>query len=77
MTQTHFGPQPVFSACMHRRIQVVHKGSRTFSEGEVLDNIQEQVLCLDCLKFLSESEVRTTWRGLRPILENSNLEETQ
>jgi len=59
----HFGPRPVFSSCLHRHIQVIHNGSRTFSEGEVSDTIQELVLCLDCLQTLTEAEVRDTWSG--------------
>ena len=63
MTQSHFGPQPVFAHCLHRHVQLIHNGSMTFSEGEVFDNIQEQVLCLDCLTTLSEADVRTSWTG--------------
>ena len=62
-TQIHFGPQPVFSHCLHRRVQVIHNGSRTFYAGEVFDNIQEQVLCLDCMETLTETEVRETWNA--------------
>ena len=62
-TQIHFGPQPVFSFCLHRHIQVTCNGSRTFSEGEVSDDIQEQVLCLDCFNILTEVEVQETWKG--------------
>ena len=67
--QTHFGPQPVFSDCLHRNIQVIHNGSRTFSEGEVNDDIQEQVLCLDCMQILTETEVKETWnfRSICPL----------
>ena len=60
---THFGPQPVFSSCLHRNIKVVYNGGMSFSEGEVFENIQEQVFCLDCLQTLSEGEVRATWNG--------------
>ena len=63
------GPLPVFSSCLHLHIQVVYNGSRTFSEGEVYDDIQEQVICLDCLKNLTEEEVRTTWLGWIPCKE--------
>ena len=59
----HFGPQPVFSSCLHRHIQVVYNGSRSFSEGEVFDDIQEQVFCLECMQTLTEAEVRATWNG--------------
>ena len=61
--QTHFGPQPVFSSCLHRHIQVIHNGSRTFSEGEINDDIREQVLCLDCFEILTEDDIRATWNG--------------
>ena len=53
----HFGPQPVFSQCLHRHVQVIHSGGMHFCEGQVWDDIQEQVLCLDCLKVLTEAEV--------------------
>ena len=62
-TVTYFGPQPVFSHCLHRHVRVIHNGQRTFSEGEVFDNIQEQVLCLDCMETLTETEVRETWNA--------------
>ena len=56
-------PQPVFSPCLHRRIEVVTKGRMQFSQGEVWDDYQDQVICLDCLCSLNEIEVRETWAG--------------
>jgi hypothetical protein len=58
-----------FSPCMHRQVVVDTSGGRRFVEGEVTDDIMIRVLCLDCGEFLSESEVRGTWRG-----ENRQLE---
>ena len=58
---THYGPQPVFAHCLHRRVRVIHNGQRTFYEGEIFDNIQEQVLRPDRLKRFTEEEVRATW----------------
>ena len=56
-------------------MRVIHNGQRTFYEGEVFDNIQEQVLCLDCLQTLTETEVRETWnaRSATPPLEKDNM----
>ena len=59
----HSGPQPVFSRCLHRHIRVIHHGGMSFSEGEVCDDIQEYVLCLDCFETLSEADIRATWNG--------------
>ena len=58
---SHFGPQPVFSQCMHRRVRVIQNGGMHFSEGQVWDDIEEKVLCLDCLMILTEAEVRASW----------------
>ena len=60
---THYGPQPVFAHCLHRRVRVIYNGQRTFYEGSVNDNIQEEILCLDCLQTLSEAEIRETWNA--------------
>ena len=69
---TFFGPQPVFSGCMHRHIKVIYNGHRTFYGGEVCDNIQEQVLCLDCYEILSETDVRGAWNGYASKLEDKD-----
>ena len=59
----YFGPQPVFSSCMHRHTQVIQNGGFHFTEGQVWDDIQENVLCIDCFKVLSEADVRAAWEG--------------
>ena len=53
----------LYSSCMHRHIQVIASGIRTFYAGEVWDDICEKVVCLDCFSTLSEIEVRETWAG--------------
>ena len=74
IAQTHLGPRPVFSSCPHRSIQVIQTGGMHFSEGQVWDDIKEQVLCLDCLEVLSEADVRSAWTGNNPINETYNME---
>jgi len=49
--------------CSHRHVVAVSTGSRRFSQGEVIDDIQERLQCLDCLEYVSESEVRAAWSG--------------
>lgn len=50
-----------FSPCMHRRVTTEITGSRRFIEGEVFDDIQERLICLDCLEYVTEEEVRAVW----------------
>lgn len=52
-----------FNHCLHRNITVEATGFRSFQEGEVCDNIQERILCLDCLEYLTEAEIRASWSG--------------
>jgi hypothetical protein len=56
-----FSARLIFSPCMHRHVTVETLGGRSFSEGEVFDNIQERLRCLDCLEYLTEAEVRAAW----------------
>jgi hypothetical protein len=51
------------SPCLHRHVVVDTSGGRRFVEGEVTDNILVRVLCLDCMQYLSEAEVRGAWEG--------------
>lgn len=51
----------IYSPCMHRRVVVDASGGRHFTAGEVWDDILVRVLCLDCLEYLSEAEVRAAW----------------
>ena len=53
--------QLILTTCLHRNVQVIHTGSMHFSGGEVWDDIEEKVLCLDCLMILTEAEVRASW----------------
>lgn len=53
------------SPCMHWHVVAVSTGSRRFSQGEVYDDIQDCLLCLDCLEYVSEAEVRVSWSGKR------------
>jgi hypothetical protein len=52
-----------FSPCLHRHIVPVATGGLHFSQGEVWDDIHESLLCLDCMEYFSESEIRTRWKG--------------
>lgn len=54
-TPLHFVP------CMHRRVVVDTTGRRDFSQGEVFDDIQERLLCLECGMYLSEEEILARW----------------
>ena len=53
-----------FLPCMHRHVIAVSTGSRRFSQGEVTDDIQERLQCLDCLEYVTEAEVRAVWNGV-------------
>jgi len=57
---------PIFSPCMHRHVVVVSTGIRRFEAGEVTDDIEEHVECIDCSEYLSELEVRAAWEGNIP-----------
>jgi len=59
-----FSANLLFSPCMHRHVVVVITGSRRFSQGEVTDDIQERLQCLDCLEYVTEAEVRAVWNGV-------------
>jgi hypothetical protein len=50
--------------CLHRHVVVVTTGSRRFIAGEVTDDIEERLLCRDCLEYVSEAEVRAAWNGI-------------
>ena len=52
-----------FSPCLHRHIVTVITGGMHFSEGVVWDDICESILCLDCMEYLTEAEVRARWNG--------------
>lgn len=52
--------------CLHRNVVLDTTGDIHFSGGEVWDNIQEKLLCLDCMEYVTEAEVRSTRRGNSP-----------
>jgi hypothetical protein len=65
-----------YSPCSHRNVVVDTSGGRRFVESEVTDDILVRALCLDCGQFLTESEIRGTWRGeLYEIESNFQLED--
>jgi len=47
--------------CLHRHVVLATTGGMHFSQGEVWDDIQEHLLCLDCLEYVTEAEVRARW----------------
>lgn len=59
------------SWCMHRHVKLVTRGQRTFSAGEVWDDITDLLVCLDCSSVLSEAEIRTTWTGRSMSFQNT------
>ena len=46
-----------------------------FNAGEVSDDIQERLLCLDCLEYLDEEEVFTAWHGEAHFIQIPKMEE--
>ena len=46
-----------FASCLHRRVIVESRESSDFSEGDV----SERLLCLECMCYLTESEIRARW----------------
>lgn len=56
------------SSCLHRRVVLDITGGMHFSGGEVHDNIQERLLCLDCMEYVAEAEVRCSQRDNNPLI---------
>lgn len=68
-----------FSPCLHRRLTTVTTGGYHFSGGCVWDDIRERLMCLDCLEYVTEVEVRAAWRGenledISPARKENDLE---
>jgi hypothetical protein len=64
-----------YSPCWHRNVIVVTNGRRCFIAGDVFDNMEEHVMCMDCGEYLIESDVRGTWHGeSRPLEPHPELE---
>ena len=49
--------------CMHRNITTVITGGMHFTQGDVWDDIRQELLCLDCGEYVTEAEVRERWSG--------------
>ena len=60
---TDFSTRLNFSPCLHRHILAVTTGGMQFTDGEVCDDIQEFLLCTDCMEYLTEAEIRARWNG--------------
>jgi hypothetical protein len=58
-----FSANFLFSPCLHRHVVPVTIGSRRFSQGEVNDDFQDLLQCIDCLEYVNEAEVRSAWSG--------------
>jgi hypothetical protein len=52
--------------CLHRNIVLDTTGGMHFSAGEAWDDIQERLLCLDCLQYVTEAEVRFAQHNYLP-----------
>lgn len=53
--QLHFAP------CLHRRVIAESHESSDFSERDISEDIQERLLCLECMFYLTETEIRARW----------------
>ena len=61
-----------FAPCLHRRVIVESRESSDFSEGEISEDIQERLLCLECMCYLTETEIRARWNeGWNEYVHNS------
>lgn len=45
--------------CSHRNVVLDTTGGMHFSGGEVWDDLNERLLCLDCLEDVTEAEIHT------------------
>lgn len=62
------------SPCLHSHVVVETTGELRFVQGEISDNIQEHLLCLDCLEILGEQEVLSAWHGDAHFVDMRNME---
>jgi len=46
--------------CLHHNVVPDINGGIHFSAGEVWDDIQERLLCLDCMQYVTEAEVHSS-----------------
>lgn len=61
-----------YSKCPHRHIIVETFGSRYFSEGEVIDDLHEVCVCLDCAETLTDAEA---YAAVKEVELNGSQEE--
>jgi hypothetical protein len=61
-----FSVQVIVLPCLHRHVVVDTIGGVHFSAGEVWDDIQERLLCLDCMEYVTEAEVRNVQNANYP-----------
>ena len=47
----------VLLPCPHHNVVLDTIGGIHFSEGEVWDDIQERLLCLDCMEYVTEAVI--------------------
>lgn len=57
--------------CLHRNVVLETTGGTHFSGGDVWDNIQEKLLCLDCMEYVTEVEVRSAQSDFPPNLNHT------
>ena len=71
---------PFFSPCMHRHVVIETRGSIRLVAGEVVEDLQDVLRCVDCLEILTEREVRSAWLGkdthfIEPSLEEGDYDD--
>lgn len=50
-----------FASCLHLRVIVEPREKSDSSEGEVGDDTQDRMFCLECKRYLTETESRARW----------------
>jgi len=53
----------LYPACSHLHVTLETCGGRHFTEGEVWDDLQEYLQCVDCGETLEEKESLIAWHG--------------
>ena len=47
----------VLFPCPHRNVVLDTTGGMRFSEGEVWDDLNERLLCMDCMHYVTEADI--------------------
>ena len=50
-----------FASCLHRRVIAEPRERSDSSEGEVSDDTQDRLFCLECRCYLTEAEICARW----------------